>query len=251
MADTCPNGHLLTQPGQFCPQCGAPVAKTEPVAAQSAWNWGAPGSRQQGAAPPPRPAPPAAYPPPYGPGGYQVPPSRGTNGLAVASLVLGILWLYGVGSLLAFIFGLVGRKQISRSRGSQSGGGLAIAGIVLGAVGVVGAVLLTVTLVVASNSINHSTAQSACISDFRTVEVAAEAYKAQTGVYPSNVNALLQTATVSGGSTVGPWLAAPPVNPGRYQIAVDSNGNIAVYTTDVPPTEIGSSGSTADCALVH
>jgi hypothetical protein len=71
------------------------------------------------------------YPPP-GYGGYPVPSP--TNGMAVASLVLGILWLYWVGSLMALIFGYVARQQIAE-RG-ESGGGLALAGIVLGWIGV-------------------------------------------------------------------------------------------------------------------
>ena len=59
-----------------------------------------------------------------------------TNGLAIASLVLGIVWLMGLGSILALIFGYVAKSQIDRSGGWQTGRGLAIAGIVLGWVGV-------------------------------------------------------------------------------------------------------------------
>lgn len=59
-----------------------------------------------------------------------------TNGMAIASMVLGILWLYWVGSVLALVFGYVGKKQIDESGGMQSGRGMAIAGIVLGWVGV-------------------------------------------------------------------------------------------------------------------
>jgi hypothetical protein len=57
-----------------------------------------------------------------------------TNGLAVASLVLGILWLGFVGSILALIFGHVALYQIIDTE--QAGKGLAIAGIVLGYIGV-------------------------------------------------------------------------------------------------------------------
>lgn len=56
--------------------------------------------------------------------------------MAVASLVLGILWIAGLGSLLAFIFGIIGLRAIDRSEGTETGRGLAIAGIVLGAVGI-------------------------------------------------------------------------------------------------------------------
>ena len=73
-----------------------------------------------------------------------------TNGFAIASLVLGIVWIYWLGSLLALIFGLVARSQIEESRGQQSGEGMAIAGIVLGIVGL--AVLLLLIIIGASVS---------------------------------------------------------------------------------------------------
>jgi hypothetical protein len=57
-----------------------------------------------------------------------------TNGFAVASLVVGLLWLLWVGSVLALVFGFVAKRQI-RERG-QSGDGIATAGIVLGSIGV-------------------------------------------------------------------------------------------------------------------
>lgn len=64
-----------------------------------------------------------------------------TNGMAIASLVLGIVWLYGIGSILALIFGYSAKKEIDASGGQQAGRGLAVAGIVLGWVGVGGLVL--------------------------------------------------------------------------------------------------------------
>jgi hypothetical protein len=58
------------------------------------------------------------------------------NGYAIASLVLGILWVFWVGSVLALVFGYIAKAQIEQSRGAQSGRGMAIGGIVLGWVGV-------------------------------------------------------------------------------------------------------------------
>jgi hypothetical protein len=79
--------------------------------------------------------PPYGQPAPYGPPpGYPYAAPRSTNGLAIASLVLGILWLYWIGSVLALVFGYMARKQI-RERGDD-GAGLATAGIVLGWIGV-------------------------------------------------------------------------------------------------------------------
>jgi hypothetical protein len=60
-------------------------------------------------------------------------PPQPTNGLAVAALVLGIVWAFWIGSVLAIAFGHVALGQI-RQR-NQSGKGMAVAGLVLGYVG--------------------------------------------------------------------------------------------------------------------
>jgi hypothetical protein len=84
---------------------------------------------------------------PYGYGYPYVPPQR-TNGLAIASMVLGILWLYWIGSILALVFGYIARNQI-RERG-EAGGGMATAGIVLGWIGV-GFIGLAIVVGIASS----------------------------------------------------------------------------------------------------
>ncbi len=72
------------------------------------------------------------YPPNYGPA-----PAPGRNGLAVASLVLGIIsipmcFLF-VPGLLALIFGIIALNQIKGNPG-QSGRGQAIAGLIMGGI---------------------------------------------------------------------------------------------------------------------
>lgn len=104
--------------------------------------------------PPPPPQSPPQYPPPPYPGYPQYPPygqppgyqARTYNGLAIASMVLGILWLYWVGSILALVFGYVAKRQI-RER-DQLGSGMATAGIVLGWVGVGTLSLMIVFLII-------------------------------------------------------------------------------------------------------
>jgi hypothetical protein len=59
-----------------------------------------------------------------------------TNGFAITSLVLGIVWAMGVGAILALVFGYMAKSQIDHSDGTQTGRGMAIVGIVLGWVGV-------------------------------------------------------------------------------------------------------------------
>jgi hypothetical protein len=103
-------------------------------------------------APPPPAGPPPAFTPyqSYGP----IQPSTSTNGLAIASMVLGILWLYWIGSILALVFGYVAKGQIDKSGGRQSGRGMAIAGIVLGWIGVATLALVLVFVVAARDSVD-------------------------------------------------------------------------------------------------
>ncbi len=75
---------------------------------------------------------------PYGgppPGYHHGPPIRPNNGMAIASMVLGIVWIYWIGSVLALVFGFIAKKQIRET--GEGGSGMATAGIVLGAIGMV------------------------------------------------------------------------------------------------------------------
>jgi len=58
------------------------------------------------------------------------------NGFAIASMVLGIIWIYWIGSILALVFGYIAKSQIEQSGGREQGMGMAVAGIVLGWVGI-------------------------------------------------------------------------------------------------------------------
>jgi uncharacterized membrane protein len=78
--------------------------------------------------------------------GYPYAPAAKTNGLAVASLVCSLLWVFGVGAVLAIIFGFIARAQIKQSHDAQQGRGLALAGIIIGAFGLL-MIILGVVLV--------------------------------------------------------------------------------------------------------
>ncbi len=105
------------------------------------------------------PSGPPGYPPPVEPGyGYPQPgplygyaPVSKTNGLAIASLVCSFFfWLYGVGAILAIIFGFIARSQIKRSGDTQQGKGLALAGIIIGFAGIaigIGAAIVIATVI--------------------------------------------------------------------------------------------------------
>ncbi|MFF1926474.1 DUF4190 domain-containing protein [Streptomyces sp. NPDC058221] len=106
-------------------------------------------------APPPQPGGQYGYPAAPGPQygaypGYPGYPGYGqnawgpqpANGLGIASMVLGIIavagfCMYGLGiilGVLALIFGLIGRGRVRR--GEADNGGMALAGIILGSIGI-------------------------------------------------------------------------------------------------------------------
>ena len=112
----CSNGHACPEGVSFCPTCGVGTIQ----------------------------APAVSYPV------YLAPAGTSTNGLAIASLVLGIVWVYWIGSILALIFGLIARKQIKQT--GQTGMGMAIAGIVLGCVGLATLLLVIIFAIAAVHS---------------------------------------------------------------------------------------------------
>lgn len=117
--------------------------------------------------PPPGYGPPSGYGSPaeqqgYGPpSGYQgAPPPGGygtqkKNGFGVAALVLGIaaillFWTFVGGivlGIMAIAFGVLGRKRVSR--GEADNGGMALAGIITGAVGLAITLVIVVVAIVA------------------------------------------------------------------------------------------------------
>src|SRR5215813_5339276 len=88
--------------------------------------------------PPPQPPPPPQFPPQPGFGPpMPYPPQKQTNGLAIGSLVFGILGCVPVvTSLLAVILGFAGLRKARDPR--YGGKGVAIAGLLLGLLGLVG-----------------------------------------------------------------------------------------------------------------
>ncbi len=110
-------------------------------------------------APPPPPPPGAPPPPSYGPypgsyppppqaspyGGYAPPPAAPQNGLGIASLVTAIIALLSVVGgvvlgVVAVILGFLGWGKAKR--GQATNGGVAVAGIVLGFLSIIEAVVV-------------------------------------------------------------------------------------------------------------
>ena len=148
MSDTAQgSGWWQASDGRWYPPDARPGVPPPPEAASAGWS-SPPGGTGSGWGAPQPPGSPT-------PGGWaQASASQyrtSTNGFAVAALVLGIIGIPAVlvlvgllFAVLALIFGLVARSQIQRSGGAQGGGGMAMAGIVLGGVGIVLEVIIIV-----------------------------------------------------------------------------------------------------------
>jgi hypothetical protein len=118
------------------------------------------------------PQPPAAQPPPtpyvppaagYAQGPYTQPGAYPgalqppNNGLAIASLIVGIasiplaLCCIGLGpvtGIVGVILGFVARNQINQSAGAQGGSGLALGGLICGGIGIfIGAIFIVLDII--------------------------------------------------------------------------------------------------------
>lgn len=117
-----------------------------------------------------------------------------TSGLAIVSLILGILGITCilpiVGSLAALILGIIALIKISKSGGLIKGLGLAIAGTILGGVGLVMGPLIVAMLVPAIVKARTKAYQVQVMSEERLIENAVHGYFADRGKLPDNtVNA--------------------------------------------------------------
>lgn len=59
-------------------------------------------------------------------------PQRRVNALAIASVVVGVLWMWWMGSVAAVVMGHVALRQISQSGGTQTGRAAALTGLAFG-----------------------------------------------------------------------------------------------------------------------
>jgi prepilin-type N-terminal cleavage/methylation domain-containing protein len=131
--------------------------------------------------------------------------------------------------------------------------------------------ILSGIVVFAVTSFTTSGAKAACKADYKTVQTAVDAFKAQEGAYPNSsvgwiggyssydgVQALLhQDTTVN--PALGPWLHDQPTNGHHYRIELNettSPGTVQLYkwndTSGAAANQLPSpgTGSIADCNSV-
>lgn len=111
--------------------------------------------------------------------GMPRPPAGNRNGFGVAALVLGILslitWFLFVGGLfgvIAVVLGAIGRGRAKR--GEANNGGMALAGLIMGAVGVLLTILVIVGVAALWNSEEFTTVRE-CVEEAGSDQAALDA----------------------------------------------------------------------------
>lgn len=93
-------------------------------------------------------APPPPPSSPYGGSPYGGQPQQSTSVMSIIALVLGIIAIPGCGcfvfSIGAIVLGILGRNEVAKSGGTKKGGGMATAGLVLGVVTLLLAIVINV-----------------------------------------------------------------------------------------------------------
>jgi len=105
-----------------------------------------------------------------------------TSGLAIASLVFGLLFLFFPMSVVAIVFGHISLSQIKKSAGRLGGKGLAIAGLVLGYLGIA---MIPLILIIAAIAIPNllrariAANETSAVNGVRRISAAQVSYQSQ------------------------------------------------------------------------
>jgi general secretion pathway protein G len=101
--------------------------------------------------------------------------------------------------------------------------------------------ILAAIVVLAVDNAQAQSAVSACKADYKTVETAQEAYRAQVGKSATGFGDLTVTTTGATGSQVGPWLKEAPSSTHGYTLGFESaTGDVTVASSSpVHAAQIG------------
>jgi len=165
----------------FCGHCGQPTPDNAPFCTACG-----------------KPTPPS--PSPYAPA-LGVPE---TSGQAIASLVFGLFGFFFPAAITAVVLGHISRSSIRASAGRLKGEGMALAGLILGYMGVA---FIPIILIIAAIAIPNllrsriAANEASAIGSIRTINTAERAYASS---YPSNGYACHLSQLGTGSSSIGP-----------------------------------------------
>ena len=184
---------------------------------------------------------------------YAVAPA--TSGKAIASLVCGIL-AYIIPFFLAIpaiVFGHIALSDIKKSAGRLKGQGLAIAGLVLGYLGIaVIPFILIIAAIAIPNLLRAKMAanEASAVGTLRTYNTAMVTYASRCPNvgFPASVSNLGPgNGDCDGANLVGPLIASPAAIKNGYRFfyssgPVDNTGHVVSYTIIADPISQNASG---------
>jgi type IV pilus assembly protein PilA len=123
------------------------------------------------------------------PGGYSaIPPGNPeTSGKAIASLVCGILFFFFPSAIVAVVMGHLSLSDIRQSAGRLGGRGMAIAGLVLGYLGLSFVPILIIAAIAIPNLLRAKMAanEASAVGSLRAINTACVTYATEHKSFPS------------------------------------------------------------------
>lgn len=239
-------GKQIPDTAKFCEFCGKPTASTTP-----------PPSVAQPSPPPPATTPPAAAVRPATPSAPGPAMAVKTSGLAIASLVFGLLSILFsfLAGIPAVVFGHLARSDIQKSGGRVKGSGMALAGLILGYLfGVAVVPILIIAAIAIPNLLRARTAanEASAVGSLRDIVTAAVnySYTCPKVGFPPSLAAIGPTPSPSepcpeGANLIDSVLASGTKSGYVFTYVprdMDGNGTFDTYTLTADPVKPGNTG---------
>lgn len=173
-----------------------------------------------------------------------------TDGKAVGSLILGILAILGLSifaGIPAVILGHLSRSAIARSMGRLKGGGMALAGLIMG---YLSALAIPMILIIAAIAIPNLLSakmhanESASAATVRTIHTSIESYKVMYDAYPPTLRALASDNSGQASAQAAGLLDSVTASGFKYgYVFTYTLTDPEHYTIHADPTAEGSTGT--------
>ncbi len=225
-------GSSVDAAAQFCPTCGKSVTS----AAGAVFT----------------PTAPIAATTPFAP----APPQPGsTNGMAIVSLICGFLSLLFPAAVCAIVFGHVSRSQIRKAGNVQKGAGMALAGLIMGYLGVVFIPILIIAAIAIPNLLRSRLManESMAVGSVRTINTAEVTYASTYGgAYACDLKRLGsggQPTSSDAAGLIDDVLAAGLKSGYHFSVqCVDDTEGKPSYRVVAVPNVVGNTGNRAFCS---
>jgi type IV pilus assembly protein PilA len=182
------------------------------------------------------------------------PVAQETSGMAVASLIFGLLFFIFPAAVVAVILGHISNSQIRKSAGRLKGAGMSLAGMVLGYVGIA---FIPIILILAAIAIPNllrarmAANEASAVANLRDIATAALNYQDAYHGYPAGLSALGpplggQTANADGADLIDALLTSGSKSGYSFQyhpVSSHGDGVFDGFDANADPITPGATGN--------